>query len=289
MDINDTTKDRWAQLLETVLTAPGTLSKCFNAANSYSLGNQLLAFVQCDAMGIEYGPLGTFDCWKRQGRYVTKGSKALALWQPMTIAVKDDDGEKTGEKRVLFSLARKWFTFAQTAPAKGHEDDVQPVADETIWDLSLALEHLDIKLVPFGTMPVSPNTQGYAYKRNIAINPAGKELLATQFHELGHVVLGHTTKDEVISDDLSKLPTCVKELEAESVAMLCMDALGYESFAVNARGYIQHWMKSSKLTRVPEDSARRIFSAADKILKAGRISLEAACETVREDELIAAA
>ena len=54
--------------------------------------------------------------------------------------------------------------------------------------------------------------------------------------------------------------------EAEAVAYLLTDLLDLDGKA-ESRGYIQHWLQSAT---VPEKSARRIFSAADKILKAGR-------------------
>jgi hypothetical protein len=36
-----------------------------------------------------------------------------------------------------------------------------------------------------------------------------------------------------------------------------------------SRGYIQHWLNGEEF---PEKSARRVFAAADKILKAGNSS-----------------
>lgn len=285
-----TNKDKWASLLDAVLTEPGVAEKAFQQFHRFSIGNQMLAFFQCRAMGIEYGPMATFDAWKRKGRYVAKGSKALHLWQPMTVpaSAKNEEGEYelTGGTRVLFKLAAKWFVYAQTNGGK--DEVIEPEVEPSIWLLSTALDKLDIKLVPFGTVPVSGSCLGYAFKRNIAISPMVKRPLATQLHELGHVVLGHTTKDDLMSDtaDLSK---SIKELEAESVAMLCMDALGHSEHAQYARHYIQGWMKETGVKQVPEDSARRIFAAADKILKAGATDMEAVFETVREDEQIAQA
>jgi hypothetical protein len=57
----------------------------------------------------------------------------------------------------------------------------------------------------------------------------------------------------------------IREVEAESVALICCEALGLPG-AEFSRGYIQHWG-----SEIPEKSARRIFTAADKILKAGRV------------------
>ena len=57
----------------------------------------------------------------------------------------------------------------------------------------------------------------------------------------------------------------MKEVEAESVALLCLESLGMDG-AEYCRGYIQNWLQGST---IPERSAQRIFAAADKILKAG--------------------
>jgi hypothetical protein len=61
------------------------------------------------------------------------------------------------------------------------------------------------------------------------------------------------------------LPRNLKEVEAESVALLCLESLNMprEEFC---RGYIQSWLQGGT---IPERSAQRIFVAADKILKAG--------------------
>jgi hypothetical protein len=51
--------------------------------------------------------------------------------------------------------------------------------------------------------------------------------------------------------------------------MLVCAALGLEGLE-DSRGYIQHWMGTG--AEIPEDSARRIFKAADAILRAGRVA-----------------
>lgn len=90
----------------------------------------------------------------------------------------------------------------------------------------------------------------------------------TLFHEIAHILLGHTeggnwTDSETISRNL-------QEVEAESVALLCCPSLGLAG-AEYSRGYIQHWLSGEE---IPERSARRIFTAADRILKAGSAPVE---------------
>jgi hypothetical protein len=84
----------------------------------------------------------------------------------------------------------------------------------------------------------------------------------TTFHELAHIELGHTT--EAIHDSATT-PRSLREVEAESVALLCLESLGMNG-AEYCRGYIQNWLQGET---IPERSAQRIFAAADRILKGG--------------------
>ena len=70
---------------------------------------------------------------------------------------------------------------------------------------------------------------------------------------------------------LEKLHVLLREVEAESVALLCCEALNLEG-AEYCRGYIQNWLRPSigNADVIPEKSAQKIFRAADQILRAGR-------------------
>jgi hypothetical protein len=120
----------------------------------------------------------------------------------------------------------------------------------------------------FATLPEIPfemlngNCQGYAKGRQIAINPVAQMPAKTTFHELAHIELGHTS--EAIHDS-ENTPRNLREVEAESVALLCLESLGMDCTEY-CRGYIQNWLSGAM---IPERSAQRIFAAADKILKAG--------------------
>lgn len=110
---------------------------------------------------------------------------------------------------------------------------------------------------------LSGNTQGYAKGRQIAISPLAQMPEKTTFHELAHIELGHTS--EAVHDS-EHLPRSLREAEAESVALLCLESLGMPG-AGYCRGYIQSWLSGAE---IPERSAQRIFAAADRILRAGR-------------------
>jgi hypothetical protein len=79
------------------------------------------------------------------------------------------------------------------------------------------------------------------------------------------VVLGHTQESSI--SDSERTPKNLREVEAESVAMLLCESLGLTG-ADFCRGYIQNWLDGEP---IPEKSAQKIFGAADRILKAGRM------------------
>jgi antirestriction protein ArdC len=251
---------QFRQLLEEAVTKPGTLMRAYSLFWTYSLGNQILALIQANQRGIPLGPIASFNRWKELGRHVKRGEKAITLCMPVTCkrTVKEQgaDGAET-ESEVAFKrfvFRRNWFMLAQTDGAK-----YQMPAIPT-WDRARALRTLAVEEISFEMM--NGNCQGYASGRQIAINPLAQMPAKTTFHELAHIELGHTT--EAVYDS-ETLPRNLKEVEAEAVALLCLESLGMDG-ADFCRGYIQNWLAGAE---IPERSAQRIFSAADRILKAG--------------------
>ena len=51
---------QFVDLLNQALTEPGIVSRAYSAFHGYSIGNQLLAMVQCAERGITPGPIATF-------------------------------------------------------------------------------------------------------------------------------------------------------------------------------------------------------------------------------------
>jgi hypothetical protein len=112
---------------------------------------------------------------------------------------------------------------------------------------------------------------GYAKEREIAINPLNPMPWKTTFHELAHILLGHTTEGAFA--DREHTPKNLREVEAESVALLCCESLELPG-AEFSRGYIQGWLAGDV---VPEKSAQKIFHVADLILKAGQTDAASRC------------
>ncbi|MDQ3668400.1 MAG: ImmA/IrrE family metallo-endopeptidase [Acidobacteriota bacterium] len=255
---------KWSALLVEAVNKPGLIMKAYSAFHSYSLGNQLLALVQCQIRGLQPGPINTFPKWKDLGRYVKRGERALILCMPITRKRSNEhnNDESDGEGTFTsFVYKARWFTLSQT------EGDDFPPQVITEWDAKRALAALGIDQIPFDS--IDGNCQGFARKRQIAINPVAQLPHKTLFHELAHVVIGHTAEADFA--DTEKTPRNLREVEAEAVALLCCESLELEG-ADYCRGYLQNWLYQGigfDASSIPEKSAQKIFRAADQILRAG--------------------
>ena len=272
----------WSDLLRDAVSTPGILLEAYTAFHNFSIGNSLLALFQCYKRGITPGPLNTYKGWQQLGRQVRKGEKAIVLCMPLAykkrVRQETQNPEESAtnqptqdEKDVCdeitcyhFALRPYWFVLAQT--------DGETTLTPSIpgFDLATALRELRIQQIDFES--TDGNAQGYAFERSIAINPVAQLPHKTTFHELAHIVLGHTEEGQLVDSDLT--PRNIREVEAESVALICCDALQLPG-AKYARGYIQNWLAGESIS---DRSAQKIFSAASAIFKAGR-GESASCES----------
>ncbi len=254
-------------LLESI-QKPGLLLEAYRAFHNFSIQNQFWAHWQCRSRGVKVGPLATFKQWKAKGRSVKKGEKAIELCMPRTFDKKDKDtGEKTGKKGMYFIFVKRWFTVSQT-----DGETVSPV-DLPEWNIDKALDTLGIKLEEYDS--ANGNAQGYAYENKIAVNPLAQLPNKTLFHEVAHFVLKHTANNNYTA-------TAVKEVEAESVAM-CLLELNQLDGAEYCRGYIQSWIE--KGGSIPADSAKKIMSAVNKIMDAGKTEKEKSYDATNKSNL----
>jgi antirestriction protein ArdC len=251
----------FADLLRSAVTDPGVISAAYRQFHNYSIGNQLLAWAQCIERGITPGPMATFARWKDLGRYVRKGQKAITLCMPITVKRASDVADEPAEVFTKFVYRPHWFVLAQT--------DGATLADSPLptWDHDRALAALQVTEIPF--THTDGNCLGYARERTIAFNPVNPMPHKTRFHEVAHVLLGHTAEGILNDDDCT--PRNLRECEAESVALLCTAALDLPGVEFS-RGYIQSWWGVGN--PIPERSAQRILKVADQVLKAGAAGVQ---------------
>lgn len=252
---------KWQELLTEAVNHPGKIMEAYSAFHNYSIGNGLLALSQCHQRNLTPGPLNTYKGWQEVGRFVKKGEQALTLCMPVTARKKEvDPSTKQEREHVLtyFVYRPFWFTLCQTGGDKLY---ALPAPG---FDLEVAISSLGIRRINFDML--DGNVQGFAREKTIAVSPIAQLPLKTAFHELAHVVLGHTAEQSTLIDEEST-PRSLREVEAESTALICLEALGLEGSAY-CRGYIQHWLQGQQ--EIPTQSAHRIFAAATAILKAGQ-------------------
>lgn len=262
---NYTAPAQWVTLLERVLTDPGVISKAYSTFYNYSMGNAMMAMTQLAARGLEIGPLASYARWQELGRQVRKGETALVMLQPRRykFTKENADGEEEEHQFQRFIYLPTAFAYAQTDPIEGKEDrSAELRTGPDGWRQMVALEELGITLAPF--TDTNGNVQGYfsPTARTIHINPVAAHAQKTLLHEMAHAVLHE--KGYVGCESRG-----IAEVEAEATAMIVADALNIEG-ADESRGYIQHWMKQAGAEEITEKVANRIFSASERILKAGR-------------------
>jgi antirestriction protein ArdC len=251
----------WGELLHEAVQKPGRMLEAYTAFHNYSFGNALLALEQCIHRNLQPGPLNTYQGWLERKRQVRKGEKGITLCMPMPFkrtAQADSVQDETDEPqtRYAFRFRAYFFVLAQT------DGEDTPIPQIPGFDFDTALCALNITRTPFDEL--NGNIQGFAHGREIAINPLAALPHKTAFHEIAHIALGHCTSEKLV--DGEQTARHIREVEAESVALICCETLGLEG-ADFCRGYIQHWLKTEK--EIPNQSAARIFAAATSILKAG--------------------
>lgn len=269
-------------LLLQMLDMPGSMSKAFNRFHKYSMMNMFLVYLQTG----KAEPMGSFNRWKSLKRNVIKGSKALFVNHPKFAPVKDDAGNvvmnakgKPEMKVVGFQLRPTVFQMWQT------DGDELKLPEIPEWNLDQALEVLAIQQVPFTES--DGNVGGYSFtdkdgQHKLAINPVnpGHSPMATVFHEIAHVVLGHTKPEFTKAGLYQGDHRGVAEFQAEATAYLLMHELELPFAADESRGYVQGWLKGREsdwmswddgnLELVQDKVIRQILKAADDILVAGR-------------------
>ena len=274
-------------LLNEVLTKKGMINSCFKQFRNYSFNNLLLAYFQIEKLKLEghdvtFGPFATYKKWIELGRKVKPAPDGLAgkwgivMCSPRQFKKETKEGKE--EFGTYFKYSRKWFAMSQTDEIVAQEKEDKPLS----WDAKTAVENLDIELVDFEYH--DGNCMGYASGRKVAINPLCKTADMVLFHEIAHIVLGHTVGKEM-ADGVEKEKT-MKEVEAESVAYILGSINGEsEKNLTFSRGYIQGWFKRNKLSEIPAKNATNIFNAVETILKAG--SNKEAAQAKKKEEIAA--
>lgn len=109
---------KWSALLVEAVNKPGLIMEAYSAFHNYSIGNQILAIVQCQMRRLEPGPINTFPGWQALGRNVKRRERALVLCMPITRKrrneeTNDIDDEQAEHTYTSFVYKPRWFVISQ--------------------------------------------------------------------------------------------------------------------------------------------------------------------------------
>jgi len=256
-------RPNWQQLLDEALTAPGNLTGVYDRFHDYSLTNMLLFRMQ----GI-HEPVASASRWKSLGRRVVNWQHRKEVIVPVLIHEAPPEDETLKEKRervaklIGFKVVRAVFALSDT------DGPVMPPPPTPGWDLAIALDKLGVREVPFDN--TNGNLQGWSQGTEFAINPIAVNRNKTTYHELGHILLGHTLLHHFEEYQTHR---GVMEFQAEATAYLVMNELELmdDKTAAHSRGYIKYWLGEEQ---PPDQAIRQVFTAADRIIRAGRLAAE---------------
>ena len=270
----------WASYLNLVVSQSDDFSKGFKELNNYSLRNQIILAGQMRRRNIPLSKVMSKQKWKEKGFSIKKGELPLNVIVPIKItARKTINGKKIGpvnvspsshprffEEKINFIIAGIAFAKSQT---NATEKDVITIKKIPNYDPQLTLDKFKMKISPWkeAQKEMKDNEikeftfdtiEGFSWDDTFSINPIAKNKLSTFFHEIGHVLLGHNHERKF-------LPNSKAELEAESVAMICLYSLGIKGVK-DSEKYIREWYKGKTY---PKESARIVVNVAGKILRSG--------------------
>lgn len=210
--------------------------KFLSSFHSYSFNNTILIYMQRPDATLVKG----FNEWKKHGRFVTKGAKAIKVLAPLIGKKKEkeetDNEEK--EKKVLYGF--RYVNLFDVSDTKGEElpaPAVKLLEGDGEQEKALLQEWIQKIEIPV----VFENTgeaNGYYHliRHYIAIHEGRSTIqqLKTLIHEYAHHLLH--AKGAKFEQESSR----IREAQAEAVAYVVMNHFGYETGDYSF-GYIAGW------------------------------------------------
>lgn len=238
------------------------------AFHNYSFQNILWLACQAAERGINPVRFAGFNTWKKLGRSVQKGQKSFKVLAPVIVkrSVKEE-GSAPGVNEATATVLRGFrvvstFELSQTSGAPLPElcHKLQGTSEEILASYQ--------KIASFAVgrgWSVSKEDTGLANgscspsDKAIRISPTLSDLqaLKTLCHEVAHSILH--------ADDLGSHGAAEREVEAESVAYVVLNALGFDS-ASYSFGYVASWSGGS--VEMVKKTGERVQRAAKTILDA---------------------
>jgi hypothetical protein len=223
----------------------------------YSHGNALLIFAQRpDATQV-----AGYRTWKRQGRQVKSGARAIIIWCPILRTIEDEDTGLPVEVVVGFN----------PCPVFAAEDltDIATNPLPTLWkrlpdDAEALYRHLKTKVEEHGLrveeIALPPSKQGMTSPSGMIILAAGldsRNRIMVLLHEVAHAIEHYRPEREGASREQ-------KELEAESASAVICAILGIEH--PTARDYILMYAGTAEDLKASLAAIRRMVGRMVNLL-----------------------
>lgn len=225
--------------------------------NNYSVRNIQLIKAQLP----EASMVASFNEWKKRNGHVNKGEKALYVQAPVTVIKKDADGKPvinadTGEKETFtYFKPVPVFDISQVSPVEGKKlnlpkmGEVIPsqITKEYYQNVYRSLRDISQKEngIPIRFRELGKSDGSYSHKTNEITIKKGmtyEQTLSTLIHEMAHSELHN--KKSLTERFEGKLTRSSKELQAESIAYVVSNHLGFDT-SNDSFAYLASWSKES--------------------------------------------
>lgn len=201
--------------------------------------------------------VASFEEWKKRNGHVNKGEKALYVQAPVTVIKKDADGNpvinsETGEKETFtYFKPVPVFDISQISPQQGKQLNL-PKSSEAIpaqlnkdyyqnvyralRDISQKENGIPIRFRELEQFDgfYNPKTNDITIKKGMTY----EQTLSTLIHEMAHSELHN--KKSLTERFEGKLTRSSKELQAESVAYVVSNHLGFDT-SNDSFAYLASW------------------------------------------------
>ena len=241
---NLTTSDEWQRYLD-----------CQSRFYSYSSNNVILIAQQAH----EATRVAGFNAWKKLGRFVRKGEKAIWILAPMVYKQTD---EKTDEEQKVIR-GFKWVPVFDIASTDGEE--LPTVCNKLSGDDPAGIF---ARLIEFATSigftvedaelsgSVNGDCTHELCRIRVEISNLPAQRVKTLAHEIGHALLHEQFDNRALA-----------ELEAESTAYVICQALGLDTSDYSF-GYVAGWAGGGEQAIAGiKGSCERIQKAAGSVLQ----------------------
>jgi hypothetical protein len=227
--------------------------------HNYSFNNVLWLSFQAAGRGIQPQKFAGFNSWKKVGRSVMKGEKSYKVLAPVMVRDRKNESDKfilCGFKVV--STFEKSQTDGKELPEVCSKlQGTSEEALQTYAKLSAFAQKRGWSVEKGET----GSANGFAdlMGKRIVVSPLLSDLQAvkTLCHEVAHSMMH--------ADEIGSHGSDVREVEAESVAFVVLNALGFDSAAYSF-GYVAIWSKGD--IELVKKTGERVQRAAKTILEA---------------------